>query len=519
MEFIRSFFLKLKGGLFPFFLNFAGFALAFAVIGLSFLFVKNEITYDNWIGDADHAYRAHWILSPPGHSAIAIAAVSPRFADILSENPNITRVTRLSREQITLVHEGVHYPETVQSADPNFLEAFGLSLQQGSDKDALASANAVVLTKRAADKYFPGKNPVGQVLETSEGTVLPVTGVLKDIPKNTHLDLYMIISSLGNATGFSRAIRDNGYGDTIAHTYFWINANVSPSMVLDEINQRLAAAPLMPPEQTEMLKPVADIMPVHAIHLHNLPSGELKPGGSPVMVAAFLIIGVLLIIILSVNFSILAVSQGQKRMREYGVKRAFGASVRRLVMEEFYGNLLILSASVILAILLVYPLIRLVEAYIGISLSADIITVVVLMLPAPFIMALIATCAMFFPANALFRKPVAALLSGKSNPINSLKNRIPVTLQFGMAGFLVIMTVIVTLQTNYAMNTSLKSVTKPVYIVDIDGSQASPGQIQTAIERIKTQKNVIAASQSLIVPTKPVGCQPVCCPQTGVCTG
>lgn len=491
----------LRQGYMPALVNFISMFMAFTAIGLCLLFVRTQMTYDTWVSDHAQAFRLSVTLSPPGSPPIHIPSVSPRLAESLISDPDIEKVTRLSREMLAFKKDNSSISEIIQSVDPNFLNAFGLELEEGNTALVLKEPGSVVLTKAAAQKYFGTQPALGKALETGSGEILHVTGILKNITVNTHLDLNMLVSDIGSITHLGRQISDGMAGEDIAYTYFWLKKGIDVQYFTSRLPQILQTTPIMPPEQAQVIKPKLTIMPITDIHLNGFPAGELKQGGSRLVTAIFLLIAVIILIIVAINYSILCVSRVENRSAEYGVRRSFGASRQQIMFAEFQQNLIVTVSAMMTSSILIWLVLPRISAFFGQAIVfVPLLGGLLLILP-PLIVVLAACIACVVPLTAISRLSLVSA-SGQSRADKKIIWQLaPVVVQFILSTTIAIVTIIVGSQTLYTIRQSVNIPTSRVYIIDAGSTPLSDHILRSVKQEIETIPEVNKVAISAIVPT------------------
>ena len=178
------------------FVNIMGLALGIAAATLVFIYVRMESSYDRWLPHADRLVQLQSILNP-AQGAASRSATAPRVAaDALRrEFPEFEQIVGVTRARTAIVFDGEPRLSLVYWTDSNFFDVFDLRFLRGDRTTALRDLNSVVLTRQEAERYFGSANPIGRTIMVNrygEDQPLRVTGVLADLPPNTHLDLGMI---------------------------------------------------------------------------------------------------------------------------------------------------------------------------------------------------------------------------------------------------------------------------------------------------------------------------------------
>ena len=177
-------------------INIFGLSVGFAAALLIALFVRDEFSYDTWIPDHDRTVL------------LSMRAEFTNFTDYLDQTPpylkraledevsEVEEVTRFAAERVGVGRGELESQETVHWADANFFKTLKLPLIAGDPAAALREPNSVVVTRAIARKYFGTENVLGETLEFGRTVPMRITGVLEDLPSNTHLDLTVIASKV-----------------------------------------------------------------------------------------------------------------------------------------------------------------------------------------------------------------------------------------------------------------------------------------------------------------------------------
>ena len=174
------------------FISVFGLAIGMAVCILLLLYVQHELSYDRFHKNADDIYR---LCNPkqPYHS--------PQTAKLLADNlPEINEYARiLVRGEQIIQHEEKRFKETeFVSVDASLFRIFSFKFLHGNPETALQQPFSMVISEKIAHKYFGENNPIGKVLKLNNENDYTITGVIKDMPQNSHFR-YNFFATLANA--------------------------------------------------------------------------------------------------------------------------------------------------------------------------------------------------------------------------------------------------------------------------------------------------------------------------------
>ncbi len=332
-------------------INIIGLTVGFAAALLIALFLRDDLGYDRWIPDHARTYLIRFEGRPTSATLDSPLLVRdnspPQFAAWLAASfPEIERVARLGFVEggnpgfrSGLRHGEIEGNEILFWADADFLSVVALPLIAGDPATALQQADSVVLTRRTARKYFGRDDPIGETLELDRRHPMRVTGVLEDLPSNTHLNFDLLgsgtssFSNLKPAAGLSE--RASG---TAGYTYFRLAPGADIRRVEAALPAVLDRYGYIVQERKTGFAAVA-ILPISAIHLSRGTENNylMKPRGNSQLNGALSFIAVLLVTVAGINFVNLMTARGVRRAVEVGIRKVSGA-VRRQLAVQFLGE-------------------------------------------------------------------------------------------------------------------------------------------------------------------------------------
>ena len=435
------------------FLNISGFALGMACCLIIFLYVRHETSFDTYHKDVERIYRISQDIRT-GTSNRLFAPVSPMVSPTLkADYPQVELSVRVLPTGSRLVkkEELVFYEDRFMYADKDVFEIFTIPFLRGSPQDALARPQTVVISQRIAQKYFPGKNPMGKTLEINREE-FEITGVTVNSPKNTHLK-YDFISSLETLADWSEM--SNWYS-----TMFYTYLKVQPNVNIEEFSQQVShVADKYVGEKlsTSGTTYFYFLQPLSSIHLQSKINYDIEPPGNLLYVKIFALVGLFIILIAGLNFINLATARAANRSKEVGLRKVVGAQRLQLIGQFLGESLLMALLSLGLALVLAWLVIPLLNNLIGISLSfAELLKpfVLIALIGGAGLLGLVAG---FYPAFVLSAFKATTTLKGvKSGRSRSFNLRtILVIVQFTISVFLIIGTLMMSKQFNYMRNQDL----------------------------------------------------------------
>lgn len=351
-------------------LNLLGLTLGIATcVGIG-LYVYDECTYDSFHANGDRIYR----INQPmiwGDWTEEFSNTGPGIAEaIRTDIPDFEQLTRIYfiGEQLMRVPdnaEATHFNESRHyAAEDNFFKVFSFPFLKGNPNTALKDPNTIVITASTAKRYFGDAEPMGKILETKSatGTYTPytVTGVLADVPSQSHLQFDML-SSLTSVPEF----KDGRF--TWIWTIFGTYGLVREGTDIAALTQKLQVLPPKWAGQTTQTifhqtfeqftkgQPwTLYLQPLRDIYLAKSPGfNQFGPHGNPKFVMIFGAIGVLVLLLSSINFMNLSTARSSNRAKEVGVRKVLGSAKTTLVRQFIVESLLYVAVSTVAALLIV----------------------------------------------------------------------------------------------------------------------------------------------------------------------
>jgi putative ABC transport system permease protein len=336
------------------FINITGLAMGMAACLLILQYVMFEKSYDSFHQKGKHIYRVSMQhTSSDGkahHFAPNFAPAAPAIKETYPEVHDFARIQFW--DNVLLAYNQRSFLEKkVAFADASFLTLFTYSLAKGEAKDALAKPRTVVLTETMVSKYFGKEDAMGKILLLKTKTeIIPVTvtGVLKDIPLNSHLQFDILVSFKTFSGEIEREVEQNwGWNDF--HSYILL----SPQADYKRVEAKLFA--LLEKQKGEYFKNAGVredffLTPVADIHLHSDLDGEASVNGDARLVNFLLIIAFFIITIAWINYINLSTAKAMERAKEVGVRKVTGASRLQLMWQFMVESFLLNLISTALAL-------------------------------------------------------------------------------------------------------------------------------------------------------------------------
>ena len=361
------------------FINIAGLAIGMAVCILILLYVQDELNYDSFHEFKDRIYRVErGYLDEDGSPRGGYPSAAPSFAPFLVQDfPEIEHAVRLFQLSGAMFsyRERSFVEERVFFAEHDIFQVLTLPLIKGDPDRALQEPGKVVLSETLARKYFGDEDPLGKELLMDDQHLLEVTGVMEDMPANSHIHFDILPSYASLRGRFGQGENDYFWGTTnFSDNVTIIYARLSESANVEDVRARIPAFMdrTMPhatrEDGTEVLPSQGHFLhfrKVTDIHLHPHHFTEVEPQSDIVYVRLFSFIAMFILAIACINFVNLSTARAAKRAREVGLRKVVGAYRRMLIGQFLSESMFIAFISILFAVLLVALLAPYFSAFTG----------------------------------------------------------------------------------------------------------------------------------------------------------
>ncbi len=457
-------------------LNILGLAISLSCFILITLYVLDELSYDRFNEKSERIYRLNSDISMGGEMQ-RLPFTSDMMGPIMANDyPEVEEFVRIYNSNGSkLLKKGNEYikESQVAHADSTLFKVFTLPLIAGDPNTALKGPGTVVLSESAAQKYFGSTNVLGESLETLQGTIYTITGVLQDIPANSHFKFDFIFSMDNDIYNFGNLISHN------FHTYLLLREGTNPKDVeakFDEYFERYlqpVAKQVLNINSMEEFEAAGNkleysLFPLTGIHLHSDRMMEIRPGGDIQYVYIFSAVALFILLIACVNFMNLSTARSAGRAKEVGIRKVLGSARKQLITQFLSEAILMAVIAMILAVILSFMALPAFNEVAAKSLSLSRILqpdMLLVLITLPFIVGLMAGS---YPALFLSAFKPVQVLKGKLNlgAKGGTFRNVLVVFQFATSIILIIGTIIIYQQLEYIQNKNLGFNKEQVIIID-----------------------------------------------------
>lgn len=480
-------------------INILGLAIGMACFSLFYLYLLDESNFDGYLSEGDQVYRVISIYDSPEEGRQEVAnnpfAMGKALTDNYAEIEAYTTVLRLG--QMVIEHEGQFFNERDWLvATPDFFKVLPFPMTEGDRSSCLKEPNTVVVTQSFADKYYPGESPMGKVLKTSRRMDMKITGVIPDLPANSHLQFNMIISIASLSLEWEQLFTQ--WGRRGGSTYL---RAASSDISLPDTATMTAFLKQHVAEGSHLAS--AHFQAFHDVHFqsNDIEGGLDEAKGSLSLFYIFIAISVFILLIAAINYMNLATARAFQRAKEIGLRKVVGANRGQLISQLLGESVLITILATLISILLFDIALPYFNELTDKSFEANGATLLTLALP------LLLTAV----GVGLFSGLVPALSISGFKPVDILRNQLQsgkkaqrlrqalVITQFSLSIIMIISTLVVYNQLQYIQNKELGFKKDQLVVVDIN-SRAARGNFIAMKEAFAQHADVLKVSSTSRVP-------------------
>lgn len=336
-------------------INIGGLAIGMTCFLLIAMFIKNELSYDSYHEKGERIYRVVHHSSPDNSEDSWIWGNAPVGPALKADFPEVIEKVQFSgRSDILLEYNNRSFQESnCFYMDASAFEVFTWPLISGNPKTALEAPYSIVLTESMAKKYFGNEDPMGKAIEGIGGRandgVYTVTGVIKDVPSNSHFS-FDVLMSMSSFYQTRPGIFD-AWGYVDFYTYFLVDENFDQQAFQEKMPAFLDRN--RPKEEEEYFYDLS-FEPLGEAYLQSEAARQPGITGSLSNIYIFAIIGLFILIIASINFMNLATARSLERAKEVGIRKVIGAHKKGLVYQFLGESMIMVLLASVLGLILVF---------------------------------------------------------------------------------------------------------------------------------------------------------------------
>ncbi|HZY79369.1 MAG TPA: ABC transporter permease [Cyclobacteriaceae bacterium] len=477
-----------------------GLAVGFTCCLLILLYVHFESNYDSFHRNGNNIYRVVQDVSLDGRITEGASTPGPVGPALMNDVSEVVNSVRFTGSSMLMKYGENHYQEdNIYFADPSVFDVFTFPMLKGDPQTALTKPNSIVLTEKASQRYFGNDDPIGKTMIIDNELEFVVTGVIEDLPGNSHLRFDMLLSM--TTRGSPEFLSTWAWS-----TYTYVQ--IDPTVDLQTLNQKLSQFSLN--HKAEMTSGgetsrVLSAQPLKDIHLYSRRLGEPGTPGNPTNLMLFAIVAVLVLVIACVNFINLTTAQAANRAREVGIRKVIGGTRLQLVNQFLAESILLSISASVIAFGAADVLLPLFTQLTGTPISFDLFYTLPAITCYATISLLIGCLAGWYPALVLSGFAPASVLKGvlKMSSKSFLREGL-IVFQFAVSIALVVGTIVVYTQLHFMQTRELGYDREQVLVVYFGDDDSIQAKTETLKQELLRNPLLTDATASSHVPGKNV---------------
>jgi putative ABC transport system permease protein len=424
------------------FINIVGLTIGMASAALILLWIQNELSYDQFHEKKDRLYLTYNKSVFDGKMWCWPTTPKVMAKTMRADYPQIEDAVRFSSGNFLFTVGDKHLNVDGNFADPGFLTMFSFPLVKGNPKTALSNPYGIVITQKLAKKLFDTDDAIGKIVRIDSNANFTVTAVMKDLPNNTRFSTEYLLP-----WSYMKVIKqdEDNWGNNEVQTYVLLK----PGVTLASANANLKTI------TRSRSKEDIDVFlyPVTKLRLYSKFENGVNTGGRISTVRLFGIIAAFILLIACINFMNLSTARSEKHAKEVGIRKVAGAP-KSLLVGQFLGESVLISLIAgILALITIYVCLPSFNLLVDKQLFLPFDSVYFWLIAIGFIL-FTGILAGSYPAFYLSSFKPISVLKGTFKAANALvtPRKILVVMQFTFAIILIICTIIVKRQLQYAQD-------------------------------------------------------------------
>ena len=336
-------------------INMTGLAMGLAIFVFAQLFASYEQSHDQFWPDSERIYGIYTNLQPGSGLGIkTLSAAWSAVGPLISETAPGVAINARSMGQTLLARYGERrFDQSIRFVDPAFLDIFTLDFVAGDPATALTDPSGLIITESVARKYFGDGTAMGELITVNLKYDLRVTGVVKDIPRNSHFETSVMVDMpfemIATYDAFVRLTETAPEGDWYSLLMSYnLYLKLAPGAQLEDVNLQLEGLydRFFPEGAKEMASGIV-ARPIEDLNLFIW-----QASGIPA-IASLRLLGLMILILASLNYANLATAQIMGRTREVGLRRIMGASRPQLFSQFIVESMILTAVALLIAISMV----------------------------------------------------------------------------------------------------------------------------------------------------------------------
>ncbi len=332
-------------------INILGLTIGITCSLFLLLYILDELSYDRYHKNADNIYRIISHIKEPDN-AFTWASTQMPMADELDNNyrevENVVRFNQLSRT-LYKIGEKQFTEDDFYLADSTVFEMFSYDFISGNPATALDNPFSIVMTETTAKKYFPStQSAFGESIQNQKGETFKITGIIKDVPENSHFKFDALISK-------DSKTQQGSWGNFGVATYIQLPPHYDLNKMQANLD-KIVVEKVNPIFERMGIKVKYELQPITKIHLYSKIDDEAEAGGDIAYIYIFGAVAIFMLVIACINYMNLATARSANRAKEVGIRKVMGSEKRQLIYQFLTESIVVAIIALILSLISIFIL-------------------------------------------------------------------------------------------------------------------------------------------------------------------
>ncbi|MBC9032488.1 ABC transporter permease [Sphingomonas sp. JC676] len=448
------------------FINIFGLSLGIAACLLILTYVRYEFSYDGWVKGAENAYQFEDFYKPTERGGEEYKLQMTSFVSgtaLQKDFPQVEKRVYLTGQGMVITKDGQPTtPDRGVFVDGNIFDIIQIPFVKGDAAHALDDTSSIVLNETEAKKYFGNADPIGKTLTVTSQDLKQdyrVTGVFKDLPKNTHLR-FTAVARFDPQTYFRKVpTMLTSWNNQGGFVYIKLKPGTDPKALMAQFpawekrnipDDPADGGPKTNPGDSQDWR----LTNIRDVHLGEAQDATMMPGADKQTILTFAVVALMILAMACINFTNLATARASQRAREVALRKVLGATRRQLISQFIGESILVAAIATVIALAFAELAIRPLNAFLEAQMEIHYLGSDGILLPVILLALLVGVAGGAYPAIYLSRfQPARVLKANKSAAEAEGSGRfrnLLVIVQFAVSIGLIICTAVVYSQTIYA---------------------------------------------------------------------
>jgi putative ABC transport system permease protein len=476
-------------------INILGLTIGITCSMLLCVYILDELSYDRYHRQSKNIYRVITHFKDASSEYTWPGAEMPLARTLRSNYPQVKKAASFRGiPEEFYQYEDRRFLEKFYMADQEVFQIFDYKFLYGDPASALTRPQSMVLTESVARRYFTIlESALDQSLKNEKGVEFKITGIIQDVPLNSHFRFTGLISENNEFSDNWLAIG--------AYTYMVLPDDYNPADFNKEF-EKLVKEKVAPTFDKAGLKITHALQPITDIHLYSKIAMEQSTAGDISYLYIFGIIAFFLITIASINYMNLATGRSLNRVKEIGIRKVLGSKRSTLIYQFLFETVILSFISLVVSLVLIYLLLPAFNTLAGKQLTFSYLFQPNVLAVFILLIVFIGVVGGSYPAFYLSGFNPALILKGKlaKNGSNLFLRKGLVVTQFSISIFMLFSTLVVFNQLDYMKSKNLGFDTQKVFRLDL--TQQMIKERSVLIDKLKQLPGISAIAEANSSPGK-----------------